>query len=74
MEPHMGRAVGSASLSAVESVISEVSGPGRGSLMSSWLLFNLEQGREDTQTHTYKWIYVDHQMSQPHSQPQDPLM
>lgn len=47
MEPHMGRAVGSASLSAVESVISEVSGPGRGSLMSSWLLFNLEQGRED---------------------------
>lgn len=61
MEPHMGRAVGSASLSAVESVISEVSGPGRGSLMSSWLLFNLEQGREDT--HTHKWIYVDHQMA-----------
>lgn len=72
MEPHMGRAVVSASLSAVESVISEVSGPGRGSVMSSWLLFNLEQGREDT--HIYKWIYVDHQMAQTPSQPQALLM
>jgi hypothetical protein len=72
MEPHMGRAVGSASLSAVESVISDVSGPGGGSLMSSWLLFNLEQGREDG--HTYKWIYVDHQMAQPPSKPQALLM
>lgn len=50
MEPHMGRAVGSASLSAVESVISEVSGPGRGSFMSSWLLFNLECVGDDKHT------------------------
>lgn len=56
MEPHMGRAVGSASLSAVESVISEVSGPGRGSLMSSWFLFNLEQGREDTHAHKENYV------------------
>lgn len=71
MEPHMGRAVGSASLSAVESVISEVSGPGRGSLMSSWLLFNLEQGREDTHTQVDLCRSPDGTL---HSQPQDPLM
>lgn len=49
MEPHMGRAVGSGSLSAVGSVISAVSEHGRGSFMSSWLLFSLGVGEDDTQ-------------------------
>lgn len=70
MEPHMGRAVGSASLSAVESVISEVSGHGRGSFMSSWLLFSLGRGRGMT----HKCIYVTHQTAQHHWHPQGPLM
>lgn len=68
MEPHMGRAVGSGSLSAVGSVISAVSEHGRGSFMSSWLLFSLGVGET-----TPKWIYVAHQMARPHWHLQDPL-
>lgn len=61
MEPHMGRAVGSGSLSAVGSVISAVSEHERGSFMSSWLLFSLGVGEM-----TAKWVYVAHQMAQLH--------